>query len=286
MKGLEKTEKGEILERKSTSNDDYKPEDSQFDIMIRNNENLITALIGKSDGDEDTNLSKALQDGIVSNGKTIGQHIGGIQQGILLFKAKLKAKFAEIQAYSVALSAHTHIVVPAVPPSPVTVGGISAPGLPVVPLVLAPIPRTGPLGDGSPITPEDTKLTIKWANEAAAFVNMTEGERAVFQTMSHDTDDLLRFLESVREVANVTNLPGKNILHLASICTDTSGVHVHSHGDERNHSHAAEHTHNFEEGLGYEGKQLWMGGVVHMASVPKSRGPNGLQLEVGVQRAP
>ena len=57
LKGLEKTEKGESLERKSTSNDDYKPEDSQFDIMIRNNENLITALIGKSDGDSDTNLA-------------------------------------------------------------------------------------------------------------------------------------------------------------------------------------------------------------------------------------
>ena len=210
MKGLEKTEKGESLERKSTSNDDYKPEDSQFDIMIRNNENLITALIGKSDGDEDTNLSKALQDGIVSNGETIGQHIGGIQQGILLFKAKLKAKFAEIQAYSVALSAHTHIVVPAVPPSPVTVGGISAPGLPVVPLVLAPIPRTGPLGDGSPITPEDTKLTINWANEAAASVNMTEGERAVFEMMSLDTDDLLRFLEDVSKVGDVAG-PGGNL---------------------------------------------------------------------------
>ena len=210
LKGLEKTGKGEILERKSTSNDDYKPEDSQFDIMIRNNENLITALIGKSDGDKDTNLSKALQDGIVSNGETIGQHIGGIQQGILLFKAKLKAKFAEIQAYSVSLSAHTHLVVPAVPPSPVTVGGISGPGLPVVPLVLAPIPRTGPLGDGSPITPEDTKLTINWANEAAASVNMTEGERAVFEMMSLDTDDLLRFLEDVSKVGDVAG-PGGNL---------------------------------------------------------------------------
>ena len=201
--------------RKSTSNDDYKPGDSQFDILIRNNENLITALIGKADGDKDTNLSKTLKDSIEGNGDTIGQHIGGIQQGILAFKAKLKAKFLEIQAYAAALSLHTHLVVPAIPPVPTTVGGISAPGLPVVPLVLAPIPRTGPLGDGSPLTVEDTELTINWAKEAAASVNMTEGERAVFETMSHDTEDLLRFLESVRadgEVAHVNNLPGDNHL--------------------------------------------------------------------------
>ena len=183
--------------------------------MIRNNENLITALIGKADGDKDTNLSKTLKDSIESNGDTIGQHIGGIQQGILAFKAKLKAKFLEIQAYAAALSLHTHLVVPAIPPVPTAVGGISAPGLPVVPLVLAPIPRTGPLGDGSPLTAEDTKLTINWAKEAAASVNMTEGERAVFETMSHDTEDLLRFLESVRadgKVAHVNNLPGGNDL--------------------------------------------------------------------------
>ena len=201
--------------RKSTSNDDYKPGDSQFDILIRNNENLITALIGKADGDKDTNLSKTLKDSIEGNGDTIGQHIGGIQQGILAFKAKLKAKFLEIQAYAAALSLHTHLVVPAIPPVPTTVGGISAPGLPVVPLVLAPIPRTGPLGDGSPLTAEDTELTINWAKEAAASVNMTEGERAVFETMSHDTEDLLRFLESVRadgKVAHVNNLPGDNHL--------------------------------------------------------------------------
>lgn len=201
--------------RKSTSNDDYKPGDSQFDILIRNNENLITALIGKADGDKDTNLSKTLKDSIEGNGDTIGQHIGGIQQGILAFKAKLKAKFLEIQAYAAALSLHTHLVVPAIPPVPTTVGGISAPGLPVVPLVLAPIPRTGPLGDGSPLTVEDTELTINWAKEAAASVNMTEGERAVFETMSHDTEDLLRFLESVRadgKVAHVNNLPGDNHL--------------------------------------------------------------------------
>ena len=180
--------------------------------MIRNNENLITALIGKSDGDENTNLSKTLEDGIVSNGDTIGQHIGGIQQGILLFKTKLKAKFAEIVAYSAALSAHTHLVAPAAPPAvPVTPGGPLAPSVPPVPLLLAPIPRTGPLGDGSPITPEDTKLTINWANEAAASANMTKGERAVFEMMSLDTEELLRFLDSVREVgavAHVTDIPG------------------------------------------------------------------------------
>ena len=215
--------------------------------MIRNNENLITALIGKSDGDENTNLSKTLEEGIVSNGDTIGQHIGGIQQGILLFKTKLKAKFAEIVAYSAALSAHTHLVTPAAPPAvPVTPGGPLAPSVPPVPLLLAPIPRTGPLGDGSPITPEDTKLTINWANEAAASANMTKGERAVFEMMSLDTEELLRFLDSVREVGAV-DIAGGFCLYLRSQFVSVfSGVHVHSHGDAGNHSHS--HTQVLQEG--------------------------------------
>ena len=72
-------DKSVSLGRKSTSNDDYKPEDNMFDIMIRNNENLITALIGKADGDENTNLLKTVDEGITNNGETIGDHIEGIK---------------------------------------------------------------------------------------------------------------------------------------------------------------------------------------------------------------
>ena len=110
-------EKSVLLERKSTSKDDYKPVDSMFDIMIRNNENLITALIGKPDGDENTNLLKTVDEGITNNGETIGEHIGGIKQGIDVFKQKLTAKFAALKLWSDVMATHVHGVVPAVPPS-------------------------------------------------------------------------------------------------------------------------------------------------------------------------
>ena len=100
------------LQRKSTSNDQYSPEDSVFDIMIRNNENLITALIGKAQGDGSTNLLKTVNDGVTKNGETIGTHIGGVKTAIDSFKQKLTMKFAAIKSWSASISAHQHSVVP------------------------------------------------------------------------------------------------------------------------------------------------------------------------------
>ena len=101
------------LERQSTSNDQYSPEDSMFDIMIRNNENLITALIGKAEGDGTTNLLKTVNDGIVKSGETIAQKIEGIKMGIDSFKQKLSLKFASIKSWSAVIAGHSHGVVPA-----------------------------------------------------------------------------------------------------------------------------------------------------------------------------
>ena len=101
------------LQRQSTSNDQYSPEDSIFDIMIRNNENLITALIGKSQGDGSTNLLKTVNDGIVKGGKTIAQKIEGVKMGIDSFKQKLSLKFAAIKTWSAVIAGHQHGVIPA-----------------------------------------------------------------------------------------------------------------------------------------------------------------------------
>lgn len=226
-------EKSVLLERKSTSNDDYEPEDSMFDIMIRNNENLITALIGKPDGDANTNLLKTVNEGITNNGETIGEHIGGIKQGIDVFKQKLMAKFAALKLWSGVIATHVHGVVPAVPPSPVTAGGST---FPTVPIILAPVPRTGPLGDGTPLTPNDTILTINWVNKAAESLNMTEGEGDALKAMTLNIDDLEEFLVSVEEAVEVMEV-GELAEHLGSHDDGHShGSHEHRHED--GHTHA------------------------------------------------
>ena len=101
------------LQRQSTSNDQYSSEDSMFDIMIRNNENLITALIGKTQGDGTTNLLKTVNDGIVKSGETIAQKIEGVKMGIDSFKQKLSLKFAAIKTWSAVIAGHQHGVIPA-----------------------------------------------------------------------------------------------------------------------------------------------------------------------------
>ena len=92
-------DKSVSLGRKSTYNDDYKPEDNMFDIMIRKHENLITALIGKPDGDENTNLLKTVDEGITNNGETVGNHIGGIKDAKEVFKQKLTDKFPVLKLW-------------------------------------------------------------------------------------------------------------------------------------------------------------------------------------------
>jgi hypothetical protein len=153
-----------------------------FDILIRNNENLITALGGST-----VVLHDVLED----------------------FTKKLTKKFANVDTWSkdvgtwaTSVGTHTHppvsttvVGVGGAPPGPVTGTGIGAgpvapPVPPISPLIpLKPatrfiqinatstnpsningsqlelvIARTGPLGDGSPITAEDTQATLDWLN--------------------------------------------------------------------------------------------------------------------------
>ena len=100
------------LQRQSMSDDKYSPEDSMFDIMIRNNENLITALIGKTEGDGNTNLLKTVNDRVVKNVETIAQNIEGVNMGIDDFKDILSKKFAAIKSWRAVIQGHQHNIVP------------------------------------------------------------------------------------------------------------------------------------------------------------------------------
>ena len=235
-------DKSVSLGRKSTYNDDYKPEDNMFDIMIRKHENLITALIGKPDGDENTNLLKTVDEGITNNGETVGNHIGGIKDAKEVFKQKLTAKFAVLKLWSGVIASHVHGVVPAVPPSPVTVGGTT---FPTVPIILAPVPRTGPLGDGSPLTPDDTILTINWVNKAAESLNMTQEEEGVFEAMTLDIDDLMEFLVSVEDAVEeaIEVMEVGNFAHSHDHKYDHSHDHKHDQSHDHKHNHDAAHSH-------------------------------------------
>ena len=100
--------------RKSTSNDDYAPKDSVFDIMIRNNENLITALIGKEDGDANNNLLKTVQDSLKENADSIGGKLDAVKSELQGFQRKLTNKFNAIRTWANGkVGTHTHSVLPA-----------------------------------------------------------------------------------------------------------------------------------------------------------------------------
>ena len=100
--------------RKSTSNDDYAPKDSVFDIMIRNNENLITALIGKEDGDANNNLLKTVQDSLKENADSIGGKLDAVKSELQGFQRKLTNKFSAIRTWANGkVGIHTHSVPPA-----------------------------------------------------------------------------------------------------------------------------------------------------------------------------
>ena len=99
--------------RKSTSNDDYSPSDSVFDIMIRNNENLITALIGKVDGDENNNLLKTVKESLKENADSIGGKLDAVKTELQGFQRKLTNKFSAIRSWANGkVGTHTHTVSP------------------------------------------------------------------------------------------------------------------------------------------------------------------------------
>ena len=100
--------------RKSTSNDDYGPKDSVFDIMIRNNENLIMALIGKHDGSATDNLLKTVKESLDENANSIGNKLDTVKAELKGFVRKLSDKFTKIRTWAnTKVGAHTHTVPPA-----------------------------------------------------------------------------------------------------------------------------------------------------------------------------
>ena len=58
--------------------------------------------------------------------------------------------------------------------------------------------RSGPLGDGSPITANDTALTLQYLGSFASTLNLTEGEKEVFEALSQDKESLIEMLNSIR----------------------------------------------------------------------------------------
>ena len=58
--------------------------------------------------------------------------------------------------------------------------------------------RSGPLGDGSPITANDTALTLQYLDSFASTLNLTEGEKEVFEALSQDKESLIEMLNSIR----------------------------------------------------------------------------------------
>ena len=105
----------------------------------------------------------------------------------------------------------TFITLFSVPPATMTVGG---PTLPLAPITLAKVPRTGPLGDGSPLTPDDTLLTINWIDKLASVMNLTNTENEAYETLLGE--DLIQILadamaDSDIEIIEVGDPAGKHV---------------------------------------------------------------------------
>ena len=205
--------------RQSTSQDAYTPEDSVFDIMIRNNENLITALIGKTAGDGDNNLLKTVMDSLDKNAESIGAKLDDVQSGLGSFTRKLTSKFNAIKSWSTIISSHQHTSLPVgkfflllalfIDPFYAffffffflfkfkifySLGGPTTPLGPGVVLPWPPPSRTGPLGDGSPIFPNDTQLTLDWLDKLTTTLNLTEAEQEAYEALSLDKLNLVEML--------------------------------------------------------------------------------------------
>ena len=192
----------------STRNEDeYTINDSRLDIAIANNKRLITALIGKPEGDGTNNLKKVLTD----------------------FTTKLTKKFKKIDAWASGVNtwagtvkAHVHpvstILAGAAPaPAGVIAGtgqGQAAPSpaigvlSPLQPATRALEPTinnthlgnlTGPLGDGSPITAEDTTVTLNWLNNILPTLNLTKEEEEMLEVLGSEPKLIIELLTRARQ---------------------------------------------------------------------------------------
>ena len=97
-------------------------------------------------------------------------------------------------------------------------GGVAAPS---PALVLAPIPRTGPLGDGSPISSNDTQLTLDWLDKLTSTLNLTEAEQEAYEALSVDKENLVEMLTAIRGTVESSDGVASDIIEVG----DSTGEH-------------------------------------------------------------
>ena len=188
--------------------DEYTSSDSRIDIALDNNKRLITALIGRPEGDESNNLKKVLDD----------------------FTSKLTKKFKNIDTWANGVGTwagtvktHTHpitglggsgggvapvVILPGVTSVAASIGNLSP---------LAKVTRTfqrsaninnnktsnrnltGPLGDGSPITAEDTRVTLNWLNNILPTLNLTKEEEEMLEVLGSEPKLMIELLTRARQ---------------------------------------------------------------------------------------
>ena len=186
--------------------DEYTSSDSRIDIAIDNNKRLIMALIGKPEGDSSNNLKKVLDD----------------------FTSKLTKKFKSIDNWATGVgtwagrvTSHVHtvpiIALPGAGVGTVVSNGvataITAPAIgPLLPLSkvvrtfqpdnsnnTAKRKLTGPLGDGSPITAEDTGVTLNWLNDIIPTLNLTKEEGEMLEVLGSEPKLMIELLTRARQ---------------------------------------------------------------------------------------
>ena len=118
----------------------------------------------------------------------------------------------------------------------VTTGG---PTFPLSPIILAPVPRTGPLGDGSPLTANDTLLTFNWIDKLASTMNLTNSENQAYETLLGE--DLIQILADAMEDSDVEiidvkkevneTLQAEDLIHILEDAMEDSDVEIIDVGD-------------------------------------------------------
>ena len=152
--------------------------------------NLIQALIGKDKGDSMNNLKKVLED----------------------FTSKLTKKFKNIDTWATGVGTWAGEVIGHVHPETQATTGVATPPIkPLNPLMkvtrtLQPINNntsrrslTGPLGDGNPITADDTRVTLDWLNNILPTLNLTKEEEEVVEMLGSEPKFLIEVLTRARQ---------------------------------------------------------------------------------------
>ena len=171
---------------------------------ISSDKRLVTALIGSPEGDTSNNVKQVLDD----------------------FTSKLTRKFKNVDTWAGGVGTwagtvqtHTHpvstVLAGAAPPPAGTIAGTgtgTAAASAIGPLSqlmkvtrkLQPIKTslrnlTGPSGNGSPITADDTRVTLNWFNDILPMLNLTNEEEGVLQVLGSEPKILIELLTRARQ---------------------------------------------------------------------------------------